>query len=231
REQHLALGRAPLAPFVRWFLSRLATAVVLVNYEFADQVSPVCKHHMRWEQWLGVESSRIRVIYNGVDPLSSRGVARQAAPPTVVTAGPISATSGHIDLIEAAALVRRAIPNVRFRLPESGDEADILQCRDLVRGLGLEETVFFEDGSRASLDTLQEAHVFALPTVSDSFPHALVHAMLSELGIVATNIGGIPEAVGETALLVPPGDPAAMADSIATLLRSPDSSRCLGQHA
>jgi glycosyltransferase involved in cell wall biosynthesis len=55
--------------------------------------------------------------------------------------------------------------------------------------------------------------------------------MLRELPIVATNAGGIPEAAGETAMLVPPADPAALAESIVTLLRSPDGSERLGQHA
>jgi hypothetical protein len=55
--------------------------------------------------------------------------------------------------------------------------------------------------------------------------------MMSELPIVATLVGGVPETVGETALLVPPHDPVALAESISTLLRSPDSSRCLGEHA
>ena len=226
REQHVALGQAPLSPFLRWFLSRLATSIASVNYAFADQVSPVCAHHTRWEQWLGVEPERIRVIYNGADDpldlLRSLGAAKPAEP-TVAAGGRITATSGHVDLVEAAALVRRSIPNVRFHLPAEGDEAAVQQCRDLVHGLGLEQTVVFEESDAA--------HLFVVPTISDTFPCPLIDAMLRELPIVATNVGGIPEAAGESAMLVPPADPAAMAESIVMLLRSPDSSGRLGQHA
>jgi glycosyltransferase involved in cell wall biosynthesis len=230
REHHAALGGAPLSPFLRWFLSRLAAAVVRVNYAFADQVSPVCRHHTRWEQWLGVEPERVQVIYNGVDDAVPSPLAgSKPVEPTVATAGPITATSGHADLIEAIALIRRSLPGIRLRIVGSGDESAVQQCRDLVHGLGLEEAVAFEEPGRQTLR--QGAHVFALPTVSDTFPRALIEAMLSETPVVATNVGGIPEAVGETAMLVPPADPAAMAESIVTLLQSPDSSAGLARHA
>jgi glycosyltransferase involved in cell wall biosynthesis len=230
REQHVALGRVSISPFLRWFLSRLATAVVAVNYAFADQVSPVCRHHTRWEQWLGVDPERIQVIYNGAEDRAAVSSARPAEP-TVVAAGRITATSGHLDLVEAAALVRRAVPNARFRMAGSGDEVALQQCRDLVRGLGLEQVVQFDEADADHRALLQGAHVFAVPTLSDTFPRPLIDAMLGERAIVATTVGGIPEAVGETAMLVPPADPAAMAESIVTLLRSPDSSELLGQHA
>ena len=225
REQHVALGRAPLSPFLRWFLSRLATSIVSVNYAFADQVSPVCSHHIRWERWLGVEPERIRVIYNGADdPLESlRPVSSKPPEPTVAAGGRITATSGHVDLVEAAALVRRSIANVRVCLTSDGDEAAVQQCRDLVHGLGLEQTVVFDEPGAAD--------VFVVPTLSDTFPRSMIEAMLGELPIVATNVGGIVEAAGDTAMLVPPADPAAMAESIVTLLRSPDSSAHLGEHA
>jgi polysaccharide biosynthesis protein PelF len=231
REQHLAFGRMALAPFVRWFLSKLATAIVAVNYEFADQVSPVTTHHMRWEQWLGVEAARIKTIYNGVDALAPGREGLRPGVPTVVTGGPITATSGHTDLIEAAALVRRTMPHVRFRFCASGDHGEISHCRELVHNLGLDLTVMFEENVSDARALLQDADVVALPTLSDVFPHSLLDAMMLERAIVATSIGGIPEAVGETALLVAPGNPAAMAESIETLLKSPDSSRYLGEHA
>jgi glycosyltransferase involved in cell wall biosynthesis len=229
REQHLTLGRAPLPPFLRWFLSRVAVSVSRVNYAFADQVSPVCHHHVRWEQWLGVDPERIRVIYNGADDPAIEGTVNQPIPATVVTVGPITATSGHGDLIEAAALVRRSISDVRFRICGEGDDESMQHCRDLVHGLGLEDTVTFEDVTHAAR-MLHDAQVFAVPTASDTFPRSLIDAMLSEVPVVATTVGGIPEAVGDTAMLVPPGDPAAMAESIAALLTSPDSRRSLAQH-
>jgi len=232
REQYLTIGAMGASPFVAWFLARLTGAIVGVNYEFADQVSPVCQDQVRWEQWLGVEAARIRPIHNGADPdIFCPGVRDEQARPTVVAVGALAPMKGQLDLIEAAALVRRTVPDVRVRIVGSGAGDYEQQCRDLVRALGLQDAVTFEPMTGDVASIVREAHVFALPSVSDACPIALIQAMLSEAGIVASRVGGVPEAVGDTALLVPPRDPVAMAESIATLLRSPDSSRCLGQYA
>jgi glycosyltransferase involved in cell wall biosynthesis len=138
---------------------------------------------------------------------------------------------GQLDLIEAAALVRRTVPNVRLRIVASGESGYARQCRDLVRALGLHDAVTFEPIAGDIAAILREAHVFALPSVSDACPVSLIQAMLSGTGIVASDVGGVAEAVADTALLVPPRDPVAMAEAIATLLQSPDSTRCLGQYA
>jgi glycosyltransferase involved in cell wall biosynthesis len=233
RERYLDLERETKSLFVRWFLSRLINAVVDVNYAFADQISPVCKYNTRWEQWRGVDSARIRIIYNGADPRQYRPAPRAAdARPTVVSIGQIAPLKGQADLIEAAALVRRAVPNVEFRFyGAAGDEEYYRQCRDLAVALGLQDTVVFAGIAEDLPSALQQAHVVALSSVSDGLPSSVVEAMLSEAAVVATNVGGASEALGETGLLVPPRDPVAMAEAIATLLRAPDSCRRLGEHA
>jgi glycosyltransferase involved in cell wall biosynthesis len=91
REQYLTIGALNGSPFVAWFLTRLTGAVAGVNYEFADQVSPVCQDQVRWEQWFGVDAARIRPIHNGADPdLFSPGVRDDQAPPTVVAVGTLT---------------------------------------------------------------------------------------------------------------------------------------------
>jgi glycosyltransferase involved in cell wall biosynthesis len=69
-----------------------------------------------------------------------------------------------------------------------------------------------------------EADIFVLPTLADCFPLAILEAMASGLAVVATDVGAIPEQVvdGETGLLVPAGDPEALARSLQALLDDPD---------
>ena len=232
REQYLTIATLGVSPFVAWFLTRLTTAVVAVNYEFADQVSPVCQDQVRWERWLGVEAARIRPIHNGADPdVFHPGIRDEHAPPTVVAVGALTPMKAQLDLIEAAALVRRAVPDVRVRIVAPGESDYARKCRELVHALGLQHTVTVEPATGNVASVLRDAHVFALPSVSDACPVPLLQAMLSGTGIVATNVGGVAEAVADTALLVPPRDPAAMAEAIVTLLQSPDSRRSLGQYA
>ena len=77
------------------------------------------------------------------------------------------------------------------------------------------------------------ADVFVLPSLSEGSPNALLEAMACGLPIVATRVGGVPEIAvdGETALLVPPEDPVALARAIDRLLRDRALAARLGSAA
>jgi glycosyltransferase involved in cell wall biosynthesis len=171
RNQYLNLADASGSLFVRWSLGRLTRTIVDVNYAFADQISPVCEDNARWERWRGVDSDRIRVIYNGADPRTfGPGPRERHDQPTVVSVGTISPHKGQLDLIEAAALVRRAVPGVRFRFHGAvADQAYYRRCQDLVHALGLGDMVTFEDTGNPA-PALQQADVVALSSVSAAFP-------------------------------------------------------------
>jgi len=233
REQYLNLGRSIKSLFVRWFLFRLVNTSNGVNYAFADQISPVCQYNTRWELWRHAQPDRIRVIYNGVNPEKFCPAIR--APhdrPTVVNVGLIFPLKGQLDLIEAAALVRRAIPNVEFRLYGSASDEDYYrECRQRVEERQLQGTVVFAGTTKEPWSVLQQAEVVALASVSEAFPYALVEAMLTQAAIVATDVGGVREAVGDAGLLVSPRDPVALAEAIGTLLNWPEGRKRFGARA
>jgi glycosyltransferase involved in cell wall biosynthesis len=233
REQYLNVGRSANSFFVRWFLSRLMSTIVDVNYAFADQVSPVCQYNTRWERWRQVEAERIRVIYNGVDPVKFSPMIREPnRRPTVVNIGLIFPLKGQLDLIEAAALVRRTIPDVEFRLYGSASDEDYYRvCQERVREHGLERHVVFAGSTEEPWSALRGADVVALASISEAFPYSLIEAMLTEAAIVATDVGGVREALGPTGLLVQPHDPVSLGEAIATLLGWPEGRRRLGLQA
>jgi glycosyltransferase involved in cell wall biosynthesis len=196
-------------------------------------VSPVCQYNTRWERWRHVDESRIRVIYNGVDPVKfspARRVPNER--PTVVSVGLIFPLKGQRDLIDAAALVREAVPDVEFQFYGSAtDEQYFRECEGRVREHGLERHVTFAGLTDEPWAALRRADVVAQASISEAFPYALIEAMLTGSTIVATDVGGVREALGLTGLLVPPNNPVAMAEAIAMLLRWPEGRERLGREA
>lgn len=73
------------------------------------------------------------------------------------------------------------------------------------------------------------ADLVVLPSFHEAFPRVLLEAMAAGRAIVATRVGGVPEAVedGVTGLLVPPGDVSALAEAMAFLLRDPGRRRAM----
>ena len=79
---------------------------------------------------------------------------------------------------------------------------------------------------------MEWADILLLSSVKEEFGVVLIEAQASGLPIVATNVGGVPEAVREsaTALLVPPREPRAMTAAIARLLDDKQLYRSLSEH-
>lgn len=124
----------------------------------------------------------------------------------------------HPDLLRAAALVRRKIPEVRFVLVGQGPLEE--RTRRLARDLGLTDSVLFagyrEDAARlcAAFD------LFTLSSVHEGLSIALLEAMAAGTPAVVTDAGGLPEVVedGVHGRVVPRRDPAALAAAIVELL-------------
>lgn len=234
REQYLALRRSIESPFIRQFMCRLVNRVAALNYHYADLVSPVCAYNARWEEWWGVPRSRIRVIFNGADPerFSPGPPQTPQLRPVVCNIGLIYPLKGQLDLIAAAALVRAQIPDVVFKLYGAPSDEEYYQaCRRRVSELGLQNTVCFAGQTTAAAEVLREADVVAMTSVSEAFPYSIIEAMLTGSAIVATDVGGVREALGDTGVLAAPRQPREIADAIVTLLRSPEQRRSLGTAA
>ena len=80
---------------------------------------------------------------------------------------------------------------------------------------------------------LAAADVFVQPSRTEGLPLAVLEAMAHGLPVVATGVGGIPEAIEdqESGQLVPPGDPGALADAVARVLESPETAGMLARRA
>jgi polysaccharide biosynthesis protein PelF len=234
REQYLNLRTSIPSVFVRRFLHYLVTAVVKLNYHYADIISPVCDYNTRWEKWWDVPAEKIKVIYNGADPDKfSPHIYPPNHRPVVMNMGLIFALKGQLNLIEAAAIVRDRFPDVEFRLYGKPSDLDYFaRCQAKVQEYRLEDTVSFEGFTSEPWRAYGEADIVALSSVSEGFPYAIIEAMLCGSTIVSTDVGGVAEALGDTGLLVPANQPAALAESILQLLHlSPAQRRKMGDRS
>jgi glycosyltransferase involved in cell wall biosynthesis len=171
----------------------------------------------------------VDVVRHGVDVAPRRPVDATAARarlglgrgPIVGTVGNMTPKKDHETLLRAISLVRADVPDVRLVIIGTGPLDDAL--RRQVAGLGLGTAVVLA-GSRADVpDLLPAFDVFALSSRFEGLPIALLEAMSTGLPCVATTVGGIPEVVTDDVdgVLVPAGDPAALATALVRLLGDP----------
>jgi glycosyltransferase involved in cell wall biosynthesis len=186
----------------------------------------------------GIPREKIRVIQNGLDPLpferAQRGRIRPALgigqeETVLVCVANIRPAKGHEVLLDAAHLLKWESFSFSLWLVGDGDLRPAIEAK--VRASDLNQHVRLL-GRRADIpDILADADIFVLASHWEGMPGAIMEAMAAQLPVVATRVGGIPELVveGETGLLVPPGDAAALATALKRLLTNPDLRRRMGQ--
>ncbi len=135
---------------------------------------------------------------------------------------------GHDVLLDAWHIVSRDLPDAHLLLCGTGGEEVALRAR--AAGLDDPRRVHFL-GLRRDMQTVYHASdLLVLPSRSEGFPVSILEAMSAALPVVASRVGGIPEAVedGVTGMLVEPGQPAALAAALVTALSDPDLQRRQG---
>jgi glycosyltransferase involved in cell wall biosynthesis len=178
--------------------------------------------------------AKIRVVPNGVPDLGLGSAPPPAPgePLNILFAGQVGQRKGVGDLLEA--LARPDLRGFAWHLHVAGS-GEIETHREKTVQLGIAERTTFlgwVDLDRVSR-LMRAAHIFVLPSYQEGLPMAIIEAMASALPVVATPVGSIPDIIrdGDTGLLVPPGDPAALCAAFLRLLQSPELRAKLGASA
>jgi sugar transferase (PEP-CTERM/EpsH1 system associated) len=176
----------------------------------------------------GIAPGRVQTIYNGVDGQRFPFSGPSPGGPIVAVAR-LSPEKDLANLVRAAAIAGREDP--KLRVEAAGDGPCRAELVHLVGELGLEGRVSFLGEVRDVAGLLTRSAIFVLPSRSEGISLTLLEAMACGLPIVATRVGGTPEVVidGQTGLLVPPRDPAALAHAVLQLRRDPDGARRMGE--
>jgi glycosyltransferase involved in cell wall biosynthesis len=175
----------------------------------------------------GLPERRVETLRNGIDTRHFAFTGPKPDGPAVVVAR-LSPEKDVATLLDAAAQVVREQPD--FRLAVAGDGPCMAELRQRASELGLGDRVQFLGMVRDVAGLLAGARLYVLSSVSEGVSLTLLEAMARGLPVVATRVGGTPEVVadGETGLLVPPREPAALATALARVGRDADLARRLG---
>jgi glycosyltransferase involved in cell wall biosynthesis len=183
----------------------------------------------------GLPARRIAVIRNGVaipDERLGQGVRPPGLPAggrIILCVANLRQGKGHPDLLAAAADVLPRFPDVALVLVGEGNLRPAIE--EAVARYGLVGRILLL-GQRDDVPALLDAaDLFVLPSHEEGLPNALLEAMAHGMPVIATAVGGTPEAVedGVSGLLVPPRDPGALAKAMTALLGDPPAARRFGQ--
>jgi glycosyltransferase involved in cell wall biosynthesis len=192
-----------------------------------------------------VSAQRSTVLYDGISPVTpdpdgARSVrAEFSIAPDAPVIGMIARVAPQKDyptLIRAAAILKRTHSSVCFLIVGQHSVVSTYaehyrDMRRLIGELGLSDQFIFTD-HRTDVDRFISAmDICVLSTHREGMPLVILEAMAHSKPIVATSVGGIPEAVrhGETGLLVPHGDAEALASELARLLDDRELASRLGE--
>lgn len=190
-----------------------------------------------------IDPQKIHLIYNGVpfEPPASEteaevflgqvglGGAKASGTKTILCVANLIHYKGHLTLIDALKEVAAQVPDFRLLLVgrDGGMEERI---RQRAAESGLKEKVLFLGSLTSLARVYAAADVVVHPSDEEGFSNVILEAMAAGRAIVATRVGGIPEAIsdGEDGLLVPKGDAHALADGLLKVLRDDALQRRLG---
>ncbi|HEY0872613.1 MAG TPA: glycosyltransferase [Vicinamibacterales bacterium] len=225
--EHGTMNLRPRNKIVQRVLWKRVDRLLSVSSSLADTMS----------QYIGIDRSLIRVIYNGVkierfmsgNPRIVRDELKLGEDEVlIVTVGRMEPVKDHATLLAAAGQLHRA--GVTFRLVIVGEGTLRPELEGAVSREGLRGMVHFL-GHRNDIEhVLAAADIFVLSSRSEGLPNGIMEAMAAGIAVVSTAVGGAAELVvnERTGLLVPAQSPDALATALERLVRDGATRRMFG---
>lgn len=197
-----------------------------------DRVIAVSRQIERELLEAGVPETQIRLLHNaivvenyqrkGIRGILQEVVGRPVESPVIASVGRLSPEKGHADLVDAIALVKKSGHKVSLVLIGDGPERPTLVKQ--IEKHGLQDVVHLPGYVQVPQRLLEEVDLMVLPSHTEGLPNAALEALLMEVPVLATKVGGTPEVItdGETGRLVSPRSPRELADGILEFLASPE---------
>ena len=217
-------------PIVGLEIDKLADKVIAVS-EFIKQ------HLIK----TGLISNKVKLIYLGIDTNKfneglkdlnvKKSLGIKKAERVVMCVSSLDPSKGIRYLIQAVPEILERGNNIKVVFV--GDGGHRVEYEGLAKNLGIKNKVLFLGAKDNVEELLSIADIFCLPSVSEALSFSILEAMAEGKPVIATNVGGIPEAVVDkvTGLLVPPRNVRELALAINSLLEDSNLAERLGLNA
>jgi glycosyltransferase involved in cell wall biosynthesis len=164
------------------------------------------------------------IVRNGLQPSEFEPVRPVAEPSDFLFIGTLRDLKGPDVFIEALDLVRQRTGMAPSAVIVGAGE-DKARYQRMVEERGLSATAVFREPMPAR-EAFALGRTVVVPSRAESMPYIVLEAIAAGMPIITTNVGGIPEIFGSQSFrLVPPGDAAALAESMTEALASPEAVR------
>lgn len=187
-----------------------------------------------------IDPDKIKLIYNGVDlerfqtkVEKNQILCELGIPHDRVIVGVVANLihyKGHRELVEAARIIKQRVPSIAFIFVgrDGGIKKDL---QNIILEYHLVDTIFFTNDRNDIPRLMQGFDIAALASHEEGFSNVILEAMATGLPMVATNVGGNPEAVvdGETGFIVPTRNPEALAQALLKLIENPILRKHMGE--
>ncbi len=201
----------------------------------ASRVVSVCEAEAQLARSVGAPA-RVRVVHNGVEPAppgatDPRLAALRASGPVLGALTLLRPGKGLETLLAALPRVLSVHPSAQLTI--FGEGPDLQSLRGLAAQAGVSAAVHFMGPSDRPLEALRGMDVFVHPSWAESFPYVVLEAMSLGRPIVASDVGGIGEALadGSSGLLVPSRDAEALSLALIAMLDDRDRRAAMGAAA
>lgn len=189
----------------------------------------------------GIPAGKVTVVYNGIvledfSPPAEPGAGRTmlgygSGVPLVGIVARLHPVKGHQYFLEAARIVLEQHPEVRFIVAGDGPQRPVLEA--MAGQLGIADQVVFTGFISEVRSLMADLDLLVISSLWEGFGLTAVEAMALNVPVVSTEVGGLPEVVlhGETGLLVPPANSAALAKSMIWMLEHPEAAAEMAKKA
>lgn len=176
----------------------------------------------------GFDGETFEIVHYGIEP-DGEPAPYAGDSPRLLCVGRLIPIKGHIVLLRAFAAARKELPTLRLDIAGRGPLEPAL--RDLVRELGIADSVRFLGHVSPIQQAIEDSAVVVVPSMGEGFGMVALEAMERARPVIAAAIGGLGELVrdGETGVLVPAGEAGPLTEAIVRVAGSPDLARRMGE--